>query len=230
MSPGVTRPYYVHVSFIKLSTLPSPTTSKNQTQHMAEPRHPTEQFPASHFATCGGSILIDTTRAPLKVCLLRRTTLDEREEWVLPKGHKDRGEDVTQAAVRETYEESGYPCQLLPLNVTTLAPAAGQQTPAPPELVPKCKEPFMLTLRRCKDTSVKLISWFVTVRTPGAEKVNGTQMATESFESAFFGIDEALECATFQTDRQVIAVAIELVRATYPEAREDKEQEQEPPR
>jgi len=187
---------------------------------MAEPRHPTEQFPASNFATCGGSILIDSTCEPLKICLLRRITRDERVEWVLPKGHKDRGEDVIQAAVRETYEESGYPCQLLPLNVTTLAPAAGQQTPAPPALVPRCEEPFMFTLRRYKDTSVKLISWFVTVRT-GADKVNGTQMATENFESAFFGVDEALERATFQTDREVIAAAVELVRATYPEPRED---------
>ncbi|KAH9958136.1 hypothetical protein BC827DRAFT_1221280 [Russula dissimulans] len=187
---------------------------------MAKPRHPTEQFPASNFATCGGSILINSTRAPLKICLLRCIT---RDEWVLPKGHKDRGEDVIQAALRETYEESGYPCQLLPLNVTTLAPAAGQQTPARPALAPRCEEPFMLTLRRYKDTNVKLISWFVTVRT-GVDKVNGTQMATESFESAFLGVDEALERATFQTDREVIAAAVELVRATYPEAREIKEQ------
>lgn len=194
---------------------------------MADPKHPTEQFPASNFATCGGSILFDSARAPLKVCLLRRIMHGKPDEWVLPKGHKDRGENVIQAAVRETYEESGYPCQLLPLNVTTRAPAAGQQTPAPPALVPKCEEPFMLTLRRYKE-SVKLISWFVTVRT-GADKVNGTQMATESFESVFLGADQAIECATFQTDRQVIGAAIELVRATYPEAREDKEQEQEQP-
>jgi lipoate synthase len=52
-----------------------------------------------------------------------------------------------------------------------------------------------------------------------------TQTAVESFESTFFGVDEALRRATFQTDREVIAKAVELVRATYPEARE----KQEPP-
>jgi len=40
-------------------------------------------------------------------------------------------------------------------------------------------------------------------------------------------IDEALRVATFQTDREVIAKAVELVRATYPEAREEREQERE---
>ena len=130
--------------------------------------------------------------------------------------------------------------------MVTRAPAATAQTKDAPECVPACEEPFMLTLRRTtttrpingtargdasstaeKDTrngGVKLIWWFATVCT-GADKVDGTQTAVESFESAFFGVDEALRRATFQTDREVIAKAVELVRATYPEARE----EQEPP-
>jgi len=66
---------------------------------------------------------------------------------------------------------------------------------------------------------VKLIWWYAGVCT-GADKVDGTQTAVESFESAFFGVEEALRRATFQTDREVIAKAVELVRATYPEARE----------
>jgi len=126
------------------------------------------------------SVLIDSARAPLKVHLLRCITHDERYEWALPRDHKDHEENVIQATARETYEESGYPCQLLPLNVTTLAPAvAGQQMPAPSALVPKYEEPFMLTLRCYKDTSIKLISCFVTVRT-GADKANGTQMAARA--------------------------------------------------
>jgi hypothetical protein len=69
---------------------------------------------------------------------------------------------------------------------------------------------------------VKLIWWYTAVCT-GADKVDGTQTAVESFESAFFGVDEALRRSTFQTDRDVIARAVELVRATYPEAREELE-------
>jgi hypothetical protein len=58
------------------------------------------------------------------------------------------------------------------------------------------------------------------VRT-GADKVDATQTALESFESAFFGVDEALRRTSFQTYRDVIARAVELVRATHPEAGEE---------
>ena len=157
-----------------------------------------------------------STRAPLQVCLLHHNI---RDEWLLPKGRKDRGEDVTITAARETFEETGYPCRQLPLDLITRAPEAGAQTKAAAVLVPGSGEPFMLTLRRTEEGEVKFIWWFATVRT-GEDKVEGTQTAVESFESAFFDVDEALKVATFQADREVIARAVELVRATYPEANE----------
>jgi 8-oxo-dGTP pyrophosphatase MutT (NUDIX family) len=213
---------------------------------MAQSKLPTELFPSSNFLICSGSILFASTRAPLQVCLLHHT---ERNEWLLPKGRKDRGECVPATAIRETFEETGYPCRLLPLDMITRAPAATAQTKDAPESVNACEEPFMLTLRRtttsrtntstgtASSTSsvtgssssedagnggVKLIWWYASVRT-GADKVDATQTAVESFESEFFGVDEALRRATFQTDRDVIARAVELVRATYPEARGEQE-------
>ena len=210
---------------------------------MALPKLPTDQFSSTNFLICSGSILFASTRAPLQVCLLHHM---ERNEWLLPKGRKDRGECVPETAIRETFEETGYPCRQLPLDMVTRAPAATAQTKDAPECVHACDEPFMLTLRRTtairpsngnakgssadgttseEDTrngGVKLIWWFAAVCT-GAGKVDGTQTAVESFESAFFGVDEALRRATFQTDREVIAKAVELVRATYPEAREEQE-------
>ncbi|KAH8982134.1 hypothetical protein EDB86DRAFT_2812453, partial [Lactarius hatsudake] len=41
--------------------------------------------------------------------------------WLLPKGRKDRGEDVTVAAVRETFKGTGYrdPCERLSLDLIT---------------------------------------------------------------------------------------------------------------
>jgi len=150
---------------------------------------------------------------------------------------------VPATAIRETFEETGYPCRQLPLDMVTRAPAATAQTKDAPECVHACEEAFMLTLRRTTATrasngdpsgsggstaeedtrkgGVKLIWWFAAVCT-GAGKVDGTQTAVESFESAFFGVDEALRRATFATDREVIAKAVELVRATYPDAREEQ--------
>jgi 8-oxo-dGTP pyrophosphatase MutT (NUDIX family) len=182
---------------------------------MALSRYPTEQFLSSHFLICGGSILFASTHAPLQVCLLHHNV---RDEWLLPKGRKDRGEGVPTTAARETFEETGYPCRLLPLDLVTRAPAAGSQTKDTVTPVQGSEEPFMLTLRRTEDGGVKFIWWFVTVCT-GEDKLEGTQTAVESFDSRFFPVEEALRIATFQTDRDVIARAVDLVRETYPEAR-----------
>ncbi|KAF8264705.1 hypothetical protein EI94DRAFT_1737832 [Lactarius quietus] len=59
---------------------------------MALPKYQTEQFPSSYPLICGGSILFASTQTPLNVFLLHHNTHDE---LLLPKGSKDRGEDVT---------------------------------------------------------------------------------------------------------------------------------------
>jgi 8-oxo-dGTP pyrophosphatase MutT (NUDIX family) len=139
---------------------------------------------------------------------------------LLPKGRKDRGESVPVAAVRETFEETGYPCELLPLDLITRAPAAGAQTADAAMAVGGSEEPFMVTLRRTKEGGMQILWWFATVCMAGTDKVVGGRLQTEveDYESAFFEVDEALRVAAFQVDRDVIARAVELVRATYTEA------------
>ncbi len=73
------------------------------------------------------------------------------------KGRKDRGEDVTVAAVRETFEETGYPCQRLPLDLIRRAPEAGAQTKDAAVPVPGSDEPFHLTSQRTENGVVKFI-------------------------------------------------------------------------
>ena len=114
-------------------------------------------------------------------------------------------------AIRETFEEMGYPCRLLPLDMIARAPAATAQTKDAPEIVNVCEEPFMLTLRRTTglravngnksngngsgtgsseedagNGGVKFIWWFASVRT-GADKVDATQTTVDGFEGAIFG-------------------------------------------
>ena len=76
----------------------------NPNPTMAQSRNPTEQFRSSHFLVCAGSILFESTRAPLRVCLLHHMV---RDEWLLPKGRKDLGENVPATALRETLERRG---------------------------------------------------------------------------------------------------------------------------
>ena len=187
---------------------------------MALARYPTEQFPSSHFLISGGSILFASIQAPLRVCLINHKA---RGEWLLPKGRKDRGEDVRDAAVRETFEETGYRCELLPLDLVTRAPAAGAQTTDAAMAVHGSEEPFMVTLRRTQEGGVQLLSWFATVCSEGAEKGvrSGMQTEVEDYESGFFEAHEAVRVATFQVDRDVITRAVELVRGTYGSAARD---------
>ncbi|KAI0055527.1 hypothetical protein BV25DRAFT_1873080 [Artomyces pyxidatus] len=180
---------------------------------MALSRLPTTQFPAHDFLICAGAILFSAPPSPsqpLQLCLLFHTV---RKEWLLPKGRKDRDEDVARTATRETFEETGFPCTLLPVNLPTRAPAPGSQTKDHVELVEASTEPFMVTMRHVSETNVKMIWWYVAVRT--GDKVPGTQTDVETYESQFFDVDEALRRATFQSDRDVIARAVELVRDTY---------------
>lgn len=204
---------------------------------MATSKLPTMQYTADEFLVCAGSILFrhdphprpETSSAtasslsnlpPLQVCLILHTG---RQEWLLPKGRKDRFEAITATATRETFEETGYPCKLLPLTLATRAPLPGSQTKDCVEVVDGCEEPFMMTLRNVpnggengKVGGVKMIWWFVTVVDKAEEeKVEGTQTAVESYVSEFVDVGDALERATFQSDRDVIRKAVELVNETY---------------
>ncbi len=64
------------------------------------PRSP-ETPPGTHYYEAAGGVVFDEDR----VLLLRRPSQGEVR---LPKGHIDEGESASQAAVRETAEESGY--------------------------------------------------------------------------------------------------------------------------
>ncbi|TFY81739.1 hypothetical protein EWM64_g2280 [Hericium alpestre] len=186
---------------------------------MADPKIPTDQFRSEEFLICGGSILFQDLPPPsssfdasksLHICLLRHTI---RNEWLLPKGRKDRDENVSVTAVRETYEETGYPCKLLPITLDTRAPEAFAQTKDRVESVEESREPFMMTLRRVTERNVKLIWWFVSIKT--GELQPGTQTVVESYESEFVAVEDALKMATFQSDRDVIQRAVDIVCKTY---------------
>ena len=46
------------------------------------------------------------------------------DRWFMPRGRKDVGETIEQAAIREAYEESGYNAKFLPLFLPSRQPSA----------------------------------------------------------------------------------------------------------
>jgi 8-oxo-dGTP pyrophosphatase MutT (NUDIX family) len=74
---------------------------------MSQSKVPTQQFLAGSFVISAGCILFrrQQPQSPLQVCILYHTI---SQEYLLPKGRRDLEERTTIAALRETYEETGY--------------------------------------------------------------------------------------------------------------------------
>jgi 8-oxo-dGTP pyrophosphatase MutT (NUDIX family) len=190
---------------------------------------PTTLLLSSEFVICAGCILfrhIPPNPLPLQVCLLRQPV---RNEWLLPKGRKDRGESLECTALRETFEETGYPPVLLPVRMYTRAPdpTINLKDGAPGVLVEACKEPFASAIRYVGARNLKLVYWFIArvddgpdVKWPREDdgevkRVEDTMMDSECFESEWVNVKEAEDRLTFENDREIVRTAISLVTDTY---------------
>lgn len=115
----------------------------------------------------------------------------------MPKGRKDQGEPMHVTAVRETYEETGYPCDLYPCTMHTRAPQPGK--PLGPHTILKAQdicEPFAITVYQIKHNTLKTVWWYLTwLKDNSAEKVLNTHASSgeEFYESGFHDVDEALK-------------------------------------
>lgn len=178
---------------------------------MAQPKLPTTQYISRDITVAAGSVLFRKSPETngLQICLLYQRM---KEEWLLPKGRKDCGESVEATAVRETFEETGYPCELLPCTIHTCAGKPGRHTKDVSKLVDNATEPIVVTVRQVGETGIKMIWWFIT-RVIG-EKMEGTQMESEAFDSHFVNADEAVERLTFTTDRDIVLQALVVVKDT----------------
>ncbi|TFK76267.1 hypothetical protein BDN72DRAFT_830815 [Pluteus cervinus] len=178
-----------------------------------------------------------TTPSPssdnLEICILHHR---KNDLWVLPKGRKDQGETLISAALRETYEETGYACELLPCKMSTRAPAVGVDThPNQVLIAEESVEPFSISIRplvnrtaemaRSKKLigdstdpapNIKIIFWYLARLKDGArtQRVLGTQTDSEDYEAAFLDADVAVQKLSFEQDRQVASQAVDLVRSS----------------
>ncbi|KIL69849.1 hypothetical protein M378DRAFT_708474 [Amanita muscaria Koide BX008] len=174
----------------------------------------TDVWTSDSFVFAAGSVLFrrHLETQDLQICILHNPRNDK---WCLPKGRKDRGESLETTAVRETFEETGYPCELLPCRMPTRAPAPNcRQRGA--EVVDGAVEPFAVSVRpisRSATKGVKFISWYITkLKEDSQEKIAGTQTPWENYESVFMNVDIAVEHLDFRDDADIARKAVELVR------------------
>ncbi|KAL4967796.1 putative NUDIX domain [Aspergillus stella-maris] len=181
---------------------------------MATSAFPTKQYTSEQFVESCGAVLLDFTPPSSRVCLIQYL---ETNEWLLPKGRRNIGESRREAALREVKEETGYECRIYPVAMLTRAPRSEDAENVFDEvrICPGIEEPFMLTVRELgEEDGVKVIWWFVAcVEMNTGDLTRGVQGSAD-FGAEFFEYEEALQKLEFQTDRDVLARAIEMVEGS----------------
>lgn len=178
---------------------------------MAQSNCATQQYSSEQFVESCGAILFDlSTPNEAKVCLVN---LVKTQQWMLAKGRRNIGESRKDAATREVTEETGYKCKLLPIRMLTRAPHPEDDqsdTPDRSRGVDNLTDPFMFTIRELpRGKGVKVIWWFIAVLEDDARAARGP--GEDQFKPEFFSFIDAVDKLHFETDRQVLRKAIQIV-------------------
>lgn len=182
------------------------------------PREKCLQFSNIFCISCG-TITLDLSAK--KVLLIHH---HGKDQYLLPKGRKDIGETLEEAALRETFEETGFKCNLLPHGVKTLATKpllvgsleGGEVTRDSIESDKGgglTKEPIAVQ-QRVVHKALKIIFWFVAQGDSMAMKVEGTQMKGEDFEAFWVDGKDVERMLSFEDDRRIAAKAMEIIFGT----------------
>lgn len=162
---------------------------------------------SSEFAISCGTITIDPS-AKKVLLIFNRTS----KEHLLPKGRKNTSETLESAAVRETFEETGIRCELLPHAFPHLAPLSPEAEKQKGEVrrQPLSTEPIAVQ-QRVSMGAWKLIFWFIANADSTIARVEGTQEAYELYDTVWADADAAPGMMSRQGDKEIVTKAIETV-------------------
>ncbi|KAM3452088.1 hypothetical protein MY3296_004825 [Beauveria thailandica] len=163
------------------------------------------------FVISCGTVTVDIAES--RVLLIRSLGTGE---YYLPKGRKDIDESLEDAALRETWEETGVRAQLLPVRISTRATtsaAAAAAAAGGADLASCVTEPLAVA-QRVSDGVLKIIFWFVAAADSAAAPEEGMQQEGEDFEALWVGWDKVRSTLTFEDDWRIAEAGIKAVTST----------------
>ena len=140
----------------------------------------------------------------------------KRDEYILAKGRRNCGESRKDTAIRELMEESGFSSRLLHVDMSTRAPPAveTEQLGDEARFYTGICEPFNLQLRRLGEGDVKLL-WRYIAAVNEDQPFNEELPEDQRVAVEFYSYTDVLERLAFQTDRDMVRRAIDIITNTY---------------
>ncbi|OCH92522.1 hypothetical protein OBBRIDRAFT_791116 [Obba rivulosa] len=188
---------------------------------MSSPAIPDSFWFSSDFMLGSGMVIIQPSTG--KVVVLYESV---DNYWFLPKGRKDIGETLEQAALREAYEESGYRVEFLPLFMPTNAPPP----PASPHALRDLPvmEPFYISTCTWRPRRHRtgpgaqggeyLTFWYVGQIPEDAVHHSNTGMANEqNYQTRLVSIEDALKALDhrdYPFEHHLVSTAYDLWQQT----------------
>jgi NUDIX domain len=157
------------------------------------------------FCISCGTITVDL-RAQKVLLLFYRST----GEYLLPKGHKNINETMEAAAVRETLEETGIRCELLPHSFPHQATPFVGEAEASSAAGRMTTEPIAVQ-QRTSQGAWKIIFWFVAQADSTVARVEGMQEDYEQYDTVWADVGSAPGMMSREDDGEVVKMVIESV-------------------
>jgi 8-oxo-dGTP pyrophosphatase MutT (NUDIX family) len=175
---------------------------------MALSKYRSEQYSSENVVESAGAVVFK--RSTEQICLIKSVLSNE---YLLAKGRRNLHETRRDAALREVLEETGYSCQILPVNMLTRNPLAIETDDRRdgPRLHEGACEFFWVQIRHITENDVKLIWWYIAEIDEAVEFDDKVQ-ERDRFAVEFYGYDEAAGKLTFAMDRDIVQKAIRIVK------------------
>jgi ADP-ribose pyrophosphatase YjhB (NUDIX family) len=152
------------------------------------------------FVLSSGTVSIDYSKG-----LVLLLYYPPKREYLLPKGRKNIGESLQDAAVRETKEESGYKCHLLQHDIPTKAPSFATSLHT---------EPFAVQQRMSQGIR-KIIFWYLAHADSSESPIGQSLEEGEDFEVRWVRKEVAPSTMSFVEDQKIVERALTALSCSF---------------